>query len=280
MAEYASVFDYPEVWYGLEERLNAEDGGNRRGDYGDATWADYLLKRYSPHDTRNLIEVCCGNAPHGRLLAMAGYDVTGYDYSRAMLDAARKAAFADGVKLRLYLRDSENFTLPNAPFDAAVCLAETQPCGFHARNGFEYNHATVSHLKCMHQALKPGAIYLQDWGYDLEIDLRRVTETEVWNVGSIPLPGVGLVHRTFYVTPDDILGNMRTHHQECVIEFDDGRVVETYDRWREPLYYTVAYHDLLCRMAGFEVIAAHCQNVKEPGLHDLSNPVWLVLQRT
>lgn len=276
-----SIFDYPEIWYGLEEVHNKSDGGNTRSYLRDVKFATALLDKYTPHKVRKLLEVACGNCPHGRLLAKNGYDVTGIDFSDAMLRAAADACKRDGVQIKLLQRDTERFTLDGDAFDAGIVLSETQPCGFHARNGVEYNHAMVSHLQSMAAALKPGAIYLQDWGHVMPQELQRLLKWRHWVDDVTEVQGIAVVRRRLYSPPDDVYGNVHALMQDTEIIFKDGRRVRTHDEWREPWLYPVPYHAALADLSGaFRFVAAHQYMIGEPGISPKVNrAIWIVLQR-
>jgi SAM-dependent methyltransferase len=279
-----SVFMYPEVWYGLEKALEKE-AARLRIDHPsaarDVRYIEALAARYSPHPVKSVLEVACGSAPHGRVMAKKGYQVVGYDYSEPMIRYATKLARKEGAPIKLYKRDSEDFTLPEEPFDIAMVLAMTQPCGYHARNGFEYNDAMVRHLKCVAAVLKPGALYVQDWGYMLdEFVPERVVKLKKVDDRGIPIPQA-LVRRRLYHAPTDIYGNVHFFIQRCDVSFKDGRTLQTLDRWRQPWLYPFVYHRALTELSGcFRYIGCFEFGQTEPGLTGrFGRGIWVVTQR-
>src|SRR5947207_158003 len=68
-----------------------------------------------------VLDVPCGQGRHSHLLAEAGFDVTGVDYSRFLLDVARQR----GTSSRLRYHRADMRTLPaswTARFDAVLNL--------------------------------------------------------------------------------------------------------------------------------------------------------------
>ncbi len=70
-----------------------------------------------------VVDLGCGNGRHVVALARRGYDVTGVDFSAALLQQATAAREAAGVRCEFRLADLRNLpieTLP--PFDAAISI--------------------------------------------------------------------------------------------------------------------------------------------------------------
>jgi SAM-dependent methyltransferase len=66
---------------------------------------------------KSVLDLCCGQGDLTRLLCETGASVSGLDFSRAMLDAAEKAA----PTARLYEGDAANMSFPDGCFDAVAC---------------------------------------------------------------------------------------------------------------------------------------------------------------
>lgn len=281
LKQYDSVYQHPDIWYGLEHNDDGNYyGGHDQGNVGDYLWAQALIQKYSPINVNKVLEVCCGACPHGLLFAEHGYQVTGFDYSVPMLQMARVMAEQAGVYVKLYRRDSENFTLSGGPFDMAMCLSETQPAGFTANDGFEYNDAWVRHLDCMARVLKPGALYLLDWGYYLKDDRVRIYEPAEWSIEKVRIPGLATVIRREWSPPDDLYGNVHWNVLDLYVVYDDGGTLRTRDLVMEPLNFSLPHQELLCRMSGkFKLLAAHTEGSFKRKSGDLRMPVWLVMMR-
>jgi SAM-dependent methyltransferase len=149
-------------------------------DVGTATEADFLEGAFARHGTarvrgaRRVLEPACGS---GRLvveLARRGWQVTGFDASRAMLDFAAERLTAEGLSARLLEARLESFRLPPR-FHLAHCLVST----------FKYllseEHA-VAHLNGVAGALVQGGIYVL--GFHLSDYRHGGIERERWTAQS------------------------------------------------------------------------------------------------
>jgi SAM-dependent methyltransferase len=241
-----------------------------------------LLDAYSPIDVHKIFEVACGNCPHGRILATMGYDVVGIDNSKAMLEAAYRNCAEFGANVELYLRSSERFKLPTGTwFDAAICLAETLPCGFAAETGDQFNESMLMHFKCMARVLKPGGLYVLDFGRRGQLYNPKRYPITVDYPGEWLTTKGAVVYRQISTPADDVYNNIHYTVQRCVVLFEDGTVIHTYDKWKEPWQLPLPYLSALARQSGaFRLLSAHEWQEVEPGLAlASSNYVWVVLQR-
>jgi SAM-dependent methyltransferase len=66
-----------------------------------------------------ILELGCGDGSLSCLLASEGFDVTGVDISRGMIEEARRRAEREGVHARFEVSDSDAF-MAGEPFDAVV----------------------------------------------------------------------------------------------------------------------------------------------------------------
>ena len=90
-------------------------------------WADYLEQLWARHhlSPRTLLDLACGTGTLTRLLARRGYRMVGVDLAPAMLQAARQKAAGEGLLLPFYQQDAAELNVPEAPFDAAVCVFDS-----------------------------------------------------------------------------------------------------------------------------------------------------------
>jgi glycine/sarcosine N-methyltransferase len=80
------------------------------------------------HKVKTVLDCACGTGPHVAMLARDGYQVTGSDYSAAMLEQARQRLVA--LDLDATLVESEWATLPSiidGRFDAVICIGNSLP---------------------------------------------------------------------------------------------------------------------------------------------------------
>ena len=69
------------------------------------------------HGTLRVLDVGCGPGHVARELAQAGYDVTGVDRSRRLLQIARKLATRESSSVHFYLSRAEELPFPDGSFD-------------------------------------------------------------------------------------------------------------------------------------------------------------------
>ncbi|MHC4949061.1 MAG: class I SAM-dependent methyltransferase, partial [Planctomycetota bacterium] len=101
---------------------------------------------------RRMLEPACGSGRLVLAMAKAGYDVTGFDVSPAMLRFARRRLDDAGVRARVARGRMESFAFAR-PFDVAHCLVST----------FRYlldEASAAAHLACVADALRPGGVYV------------------------------------------------------------------------------------------------------------------------
>jgi ubiquinone/menaquinone biosynthesis C-methylase UbiE len=85
-----------------------------------AAWRELLLAVLPPAPAR-IADLGCGTGSVSVLLAEAGYDVTGLDFSAAMVSAALAKAAAAGVDARFVAGDASDPQLDAGGFDVVLC---------------------------------------------------------------------------------------------------------------------------------------------------------------
>jgi len=87
-----------------------------------------LNQIFSEHGVKDVLDCACGTGQHLLMLAQSGYNVRGSDYSKSMLEVAKKNLQAKGYDIPLRQCDfrflEETFT---EKFDAIVCLTNSLP---------------------------------------------------------------------------------------------------------------------------------------------------------
>jgi SAM-dependent methyltransferase len=84
-----------------------------------AAWADLLFPLLPPAPS-SILDVGCGTGSLAVLLARAGYDVHGIDFSERMVAAAREKARAAGVEVRVEVGDAQAPAAEAASYDVVV----------------------------------------------------------------------------------------------------------------------------------------------------------------
>ena len=84
-----------------------------------AAWADLLFPLLPPAPS-SILDVGCGTGSLAVLLAQAGYDVHGIDFSARMVAAAREKARAAGVEVRFEVGDAQAPLVEAASYDVVL----------------------------------------------------------------------------------------------------------------------------------------------------------------
>jgi SAM-dependent methyltransferase len=234
-----SIYNYPDIF----RRAHLETPGEIPAEVGflQRTWA-----RHRKRPVGRILDIACGDSPHGRLFAGDGFQVVGIDRSPRMIAAGRRRAPRDG-RLRFYRRAIEQFTLPERKFDAAIFMSETLPV-------IVENADLLSHLKSVGRALKRGGLYCVD--IDRQDPMPRVARRTMWRArdaraGSIPLRIREFNRPIPWHSPLHSI-----YELECTIGFPSGEVTT---RDLIPVRYTPPWAlDLAARASGmFEMVGAY-----------------------
>ncbi len=112
-------------------------------------WLDNLFRKYN---VKTIIDCGCGTGTHAVLLAKKGYNVTAFDYSKEMVNLAKKKAKENKVNIRFHVGDIKDFNF--GKFDAATSFFA--PIMFGCKNQKELTQA----VKSIKNSLNPGGIAL------------------------------------------------------------------------------------------------------------------------
>ncbi len=80
-------------------------------------WQRLIRKHLGDGEGRRALDLACGTAVISHLINDVGFDVTGLDWSEAMLAQARAKAMARGTNIRFMLGDAENTLEPRESYD-------------------------------------------------------------------------------------------------------------------------------------------------------------------
>src|SRR5579863_625939 len=234
-----SIYQYPDVF----RRAHLESPGEIPA---EVVFLQQVWQRHRKGPTRRILDIACGDSPHGRLLAGDGFEVVGIDRSPTMIAAGRRKARAL-ANLRFYRRPIEKFTLPERPFDAAIFMSETFPV-------IVENADLLSHLRSVGRALRRGGLYCVD--IDRQDTIHRVARRTMWRerdarAGIVPLKIREFNRPIAWHSPLH-----STYELECTIQFPDG--VET-TRDLIPIRYTLPSTLELAALASgmFKMVAAY-----------------------
>jgi SAM-dependent methyltransferase len=138
--------------------------------------ADFIQEALQVPSPAKILDVPCGGGRHCHALAGRGYEMTGVDLSPGFLDAARsQSEERPGVTawMQREMRD-----LPwSEEFDGAFSFGNSF--------GYDDDGGNADFLKAVSRALKPGARFLLDTSYVLEILLPSFQERSWYEVGDM-----------------------------------------------------------------------------------------------
>ncbi|HEV2169971.1 MAG TPA: class I SAM-dependent methyltransferase [Candidatus Binatus sp.] len=234
-----SIYLYPDIF----RRTHLESPGEIPA---EVIFLQQVWKRHRKQPTRRILDIACGDSPHGRLLADDGFEVVGIDRSPTMLAAGRRKA-GHLASLRFYRRPIEKFTLPEQLFDAAYFMSETFPV-------IVENAELLSHLRSVGRALKRGGLYCID--IDRQDPLPRVPRRTLWRERSARARDVALDIREYHRPVAWHSPLQSIYELECTINFADGPVTT---RDLIPVRYTTpALLELAALASGmFTMVAAY-----------------------
>jgi SAM-dependent methyltransferase len=154
--------------------------------------AESWLSAISPEQTQNeanfiresldvaapakLLDVPCGGGRHCLALAGLGYDMTGVDISTDFLTAARSQATGKPGKITWEQREMRDLPWPDG-FDGAYSFG----------NSFAYldEAGNAAFLKSVAAALKPGARFVLDTSYVMEVILPVLQDRAEYPTGDM-----------------------------------------------------------------------------------------------
>src|SRR5262249_2666731 len=138
--------------------------------------ADFIQKMLQVRTPARLLDVPCGGGRHALALAGRGYSLTGVDISSDFLNAARAAATERSLKVAWEQRDM--CELPwTAEFEGAYCFGNSF--------GYQDEAGNADFLKAVGHALKPGARFVLDASYIVEVVLPTLQDRAWYQAGHI-----------------------------------------------------------------------------------------------
>jgi SAM-dependent methyltransferase len=239
-AKERSIYEFPAIF----RRVHMERPGEIEAEAG---FMREVWRRHRRAPVRRLLDIGCGDSPHGQIFAREGVTVVGVDRSPSMLEAGR-AAVAAPSNPRFYRRNFERFTLPERSFDAAFLMSETFPV-------MKANAAVLAHLRSVGRLLKKGGLYCIDIDRHNGIDL--VTRRNVWRRRQVRIGAIRIAVRELHrpITWHSALHSI--YELECTIRFPDRAKVVTRDLI--PVRYIAPpVMELMAAASGvFQMVAAY-----------------------
>jgi SAM-dependent methyltransferase len=236
-----SIYSYPAIF----RRVHMERPGETAA---EVAFLKEVWRRHMRRPVRRVLDVACGDSPHGVMLAGEGVAVAGIDRSPTMIAAGREAAAKAGVKIRFYRRSIERFRIPERPFDAAYFTSETFPI-------MTDNRALLSHLVSVGRVLKRGALYCVDIDRHDSVDV--IATRRLWRRRQVRVGKTRVEVREYHRPIEWCSGMHSIYELECRIHFPGRDTVVTRDI--VPVRYTLpCLLELAARASGyFTMVAAY-----------------------
>jgi len=256
-----SIYEFPDVF----RAVHMEEPGDiaEEVDFLQRVWARHLKR-----PVRRVLDVACGNSPHGQLLARdKKMAVTGIDRSPSMIAAGRKEA--RGLEnLTFYKRNIERFSLPARGFDAAFFMSETFPV-------MVENEDLLDHLRSVARVLRTGGLYCID--IDRHENVEAQGRRKLWRQRKVRR-GPAPVDVREFLRPISWQAGAWIYELECTIHFPQHTVIT---RDLVPVRYTLPkLVDLAARATGvFKPIAAYADLSFNTPLDRCDRRWWCVLRR-
>lgn len=231
-----SIYEFPAIF----RRVHLE----RSGDIAkEVEFLKQVWRRHLRRPVRRVLDIACGDSPHGEILTREGIAVVGLDRSATMIAAGRKRA--TGVKF--YRREIERFRIREKQFDAAIFMSETFPV-------IRSNTNLIYHFRSVGSALRPGGLYCID--IDRHEGVELVRRRKLWRERSVTVGRSKVEVREFYRPIRWDEGMHSIYELECAINFPQRKVVT---RDIIPVrYITPPLIELMARASGmFTMIATY-----------------------
>lgn len=136
---------------------------------------DLLLNRLRPKKGSKILDLACGHGRHSLELAKRGYDVTGLDYSKHFIDAAKAEAIKVNSSAKFVRGDMRRLSFEKE-FDVVLSL-------FTSFGYFENEDDHPLVLRKVAGALKPKGLFLMDLNNPISLLL------SLWKKGKIDSDG-------------------------------------------------------------------------------------------
>lgn len=128
-------------------------------DEEDARWMINLLQRSISVNTKSkVLDIACGSGRHSLELARRGFDVTGFDLSKFLINEAKKnlkRSKEKDLKLKFLIKDMRDFNFKNS-FEIAVNI-------FTSFGYFEDDKENFKVIKNVSDSLKKGGYFVFDF---------------------------------------------------------------------------------------------------------------------
>lgn len=203
-------------------------------------WANYVadLFRHYKQEPRRILDLACGTGSTAILLAQMGYEMTGIDRAREMMDVGVEKAEKAGVTLDWDVGDMRSFTV-GKPFDAVLCLYDSINYALSLRELREV-------FQCVHNAVVPGGLFIFDVTTERNIVQHFHLETYAEN-----REDYSYIWKNVYTKADKICRTELTFF----LRQEDGHFARHIETHLQKIYEVTEVRNLLAE-TGFDLLSA------------------------
>ncbi|MBF6570010.1 MAG: class I SAM-dependent methyltransferase [Candidatus Binataceae bacterium] len=254
-----SIYEFPEIFRRVHMEQPVEI--TREVIFLRRVWERHLNR-----PVRRVLDIACGDSPHGQILLRDGIAVAGVDRSPTMIAKGRAES---RNAIHIYRRPIERFRIPERLFDATFFMSETFPI-------MVTNADLMSHLRSVARVLRRGGIYCID--IDRHDGIELVRKRKLWRERTVRAGSVLVEIREFHrpIRWDSTLHSI--YELECRIHFPAGPVLT---RDIIPVRYIVpATLELIAGASGcFKLIACYADLSFTKPIERCHGRWWGILQR-
>jgi SAM-dependent methyltransferase len=166
----------------------------------EAAFVHKCLQQYGKGTMKRILELACGTGAHALLLEQQGYEIIATDYSKDMIDCARRKAAQVTSSIDFRIQDMRSLDVAEKPFDAVICL-------FDSLGYVETNEGLAQVFQGVHRHIRSDGIFLFDFwhaaamlrSYDpLRIRRWQTPEGELLRIAKTELDYVKQLARVTY----------------------------------------------------------------------------------
>ncbi|MBL4645326.1 MAG: class I SAM-dependent methyltransferase [Rhizobiales bacterium] len=208
------------------------------------------------HNVKSVLDLTCGTGSQVFYLSARGYQITGADFSPALLEVARKKAKAESISVEFI--DADMRSLNAGKFDAAITMFNA--VGHLSKADFEMTMRNI----CGN--LEAGGIYV----FDI-LNLAALNDDAIKKLAmksSKTVLGTA-IHHTQYSTLERDSGRL-TSHDDYIIEEKKAEPKYLSHAFTLQIYTAKELRDMLAK-TGFEVVGQYAMDGSEFLEHETTN---------
>lgn len=123
----------------------------------ESNWIEKIFMRYSDKKPGKILELGCGTGNYTEIFAKKGYEITGVDFSRYMIEIAKRKARLNKLEIPYFRRDIRELNL-RKKFD--LCLMLFNVVGYLNRDS-----DIINCFKSVREHLVEGGLFLFDFWF-------------------------------------------------------------------------------------------------------------------